>query len=55
VPVGASPRAFILDGTGGYPGVAMYGQDYNFDSSGATRGQTWVSSKNWLVNDTASG
>jgi hypothetical protein len=54
VPVGASPRAFILDGTGGYPGVATYGADCNFDSSSATcGGKTWVSSKNWLVNDTA--
>jgi hypothetical protein len=43
---------FILDGTGGYPGVATYGSDYNFDSSGVTHGQAWVSSKNWLVNDT---
>jgi hypothetical protein len=53
VPVGASPRAFILDGTGGYPGVATYGADYYFDSSGLTHEETWVSSKNWLVNDTA--
>ena len=50
------PRAFILDGTtGGYPGIATYGQDYNFDSSWLTHGETWVSSKKWLVNDTASG
>ena len=53
VPVLTSPRAFILDGAGGYPGIAVYGQNYNFDSSGATHGQTWVSSKNWLVNDMA--
>jgi len=55
VPSLASPRAFILDGTtGGYPGVATYGGDCNFDSSSATTGgKTWVSSKNWLVNDTA--
>ena len=55
VPSTTTPRAFILDGTGGYPGIATYGQSYNLDSSGLTRGQTWVSSKNWLVNDTASG
>jgi len=49
-----SPRAFILNGTtGGYPGVATYGTDYNFDISRLTHGETWVSSKNWLVNDTA--
>jgi hypothetical protein len=39
----------------GIRGVATYGTDYNFDSSGATHGETWVSSKNWLVNDTESG
>jgi hypothetical protein len=44
-----SPRAFIVNGAGGYPGVATYGVDYNFDSSGVTHGQTWVSIKNWLV------
>jgi hypothetical protein len=55
VPVGASPRAFILDGTaGGYPGVATYGTDCNFDdTSPVCAGKTWVSSKNWLVNDTS--
>ncbi len=54
VPPLTAPRAFILDGTtGGFPGVATYGTDYTFDGSGATRGQTWVSSKNWLVNDTS--
>jgi hypothetical protein len=53
VPAGAVPRAFILNGAGGYPGVATYGQNYTFDSSGATHGETWVSSKNWLVADTA--
>jgi hypothetical protein len=44
-----------LDGTtGGYPGVATYGTDCNFDSSSAVcAGKTWVSSKNWLVKDTA--
>ncbi len=47
------PRAFILDDpASGYPGVATYGMDYNFDSSAMTHGQTWVSSKNWLVHDT---
>jgi hypothetical protein len=46
-------NVFILDGAGGSPGVATYGTDYTFDSSGLTKGQTWVSSKNWLVHDTA--
>jgi hypothetical protein len=55
IPVGATPRSFILNGTGGYPGVATYGGNCNFDSSSATcGGKTWVSSKNWLVHDTAS-
>ena len=54
VPVGAAPRAFIVNAApNGYPGVATYGQSYTFDSSGLTHGQTWVSSKNWLVNDTS--
>ena len=55
VPSLASPRAFILDGTtGGYPWVATYGGDCNFDSSSTTcGGKTWVSSKNWLVHDTS--
>jgi len=54
IPVGATPRSFILNGTGGYPGVATYGGNCNFDSSSATcGGKTWVSSKNWLVHDTA--
>jgi len=56
VPSLTSPRAFILNGVGGYPGVATYGGNCNFDSSSATcGGKTWVSSKNWLVHDTASG
>ena len=45
-------NVFILDGAGGSPGVAIYGQDYNFDSSGLTHGATRVSTKNWLANDT---
>jgi hypothetical protein len=45
---------FIRDGTtGGYPGVATYGNDYNFDSSWLTHGENWVSSRNWIVHDTA--
>jgi len=51
-----APRVFIKDGTtGGYPGVATYGGDCNFDSASAgCGGKTWVSSKNWLVNDPGS-
>lgn len=51
VPVGASPRAFILDGAGTTsPGVATYGTNYDFDDA-AGQGETWVSSKNWLVHE----
>jgi len=53
VPELASPREFVLKRDGGYPGVATYGTDCNFDSSSPVcAGKTWVSSKNWLVNDT---
>jgi len=52
VPAGALPyRAFILDGTGGYPGVATYRTDYDFDS-GPGKGESYVSdTEDWLVND----
>jgi len=43
---------FITNGTGGYPGVATYGTDYDFDATDPGKGEAWVSSKNWLVNDT---
>ena len=52
-PTPTGNRSFILDGTGGYPGVATYGQNFTFDGTGVTLGQAWASSKNWLVNDTA--
>jgi hypothetical protein len=52
VPVGTTPRAFIVNGAGGYPGVATYGQTYDFDA-GTGNGSTYVSSKNWLVKDTS--
>lgn len=54
VPVDASPRYFNLDGSGGYPGVVIYGgsgsHPYDFDI-GAGYGEDLVSSKGWLVND----
>jgi hypothetical protein len=55
VPAPHPPQVFILDGTtGGYPGVATYGQTYDFDSDSTGKGEFWVSGKKWLVNDTAS-
>jgi len=50
IPEGVKLRAFILDDAGS-PGVATYGTDYTFDPTGVTKGQTWVSSINWLVQD----
>jgi hypothetical protein len=41
-----------LDGTG-YPGIATYWQTYDFDSRSPQKGEDRVSSKNWLVKDTA--
>lgn len=54
IPSGTSPRSFILDGTGGYPGVAIYGTSYDFDSDPTLTGGTFVSSYDWLVNETHS-
>lgn len=53
VPASATPRVFITDGTGGYPGIATYGTSYDFDA-GLGKGASFVSSTNWLVQDTAS-
>jgi hypothetical protein len=45
-----TPRRFITNGAGGYPGVATYGGTFDFDA-GAGTGSTDVSSTNWLVKD----
>ena len=50
IPNGISPRAFNLDGTGGYPGLVTYGSGYTFDVT-AGAGSDVVSSKNWLINE----
>jgi hypothetical protein len=53
-PPPATNHVFIPDGSGGYPGVATYGTDCNFDSGSVLSvcgGKTWVSGKNWLAND----
>jgi hypothetical protein len=52
VPTG-NQRVFIPDGAGGYPGIATYWQTYDFDSRSPQKGEDRVSSKNWLVKDTA--
>ncbi len=54
-PSGASPREFILDGSGGYPGTATYGTSFDFaiETAGADpTGTGFVSSKDWLINET---
>lgn len=48
----ASPRKFLLDGSGGYPGIASYGSDYDFDSSLTSQGDSLLSSQGWLVEET---
>ena len=45
------PQLFTLDGTGGYPGIVSYGSDYDFDQGSLGKGETLVSSKNWLVKE----
>ncbi len=47
-----SPRVFNDVGSGGYPGVVIYGTSFDFDSDPYSTGGTLVSSKNWLVNAT---
>lgn len=51
VPAGVIPRVFNLSGIGGYPGLVNYGTDYDFDP-GVGKGETYVSSTNWLSNET---
>ena len=55
IPGGATPRTFILDGAGGYAGAAIYGTSYDFDSQSSSLGAGYISSSNWLVNETFSG
>lgn len=50
IPPAVSPRVFNTNGTGGYPGLAIYGTSYDFDSDIYSQGGTLASSKNWLVN-----
>ncbi len=49
---GVTPRVFNADNAAGYPGVVMYGTTYDFDTDWAARGGTYISSKNWVVQDT---
>lgn len=52
IPPGTSPRYGLLDGTGGFPGVATYGISYDFDSSAGSAGDAYISSTGWLTNET---
>lgn len=45
-----TPRVFITDGTGGYPGVLMYGTSVDLDSDPFESGADLVSADNWQVN-----
>ena len=45
---GATPRVFVNDGSGGYPGMVMFNSSYDFDSS-LVQGNGYVSSTNWLA------
>ncbi len=58
VPAATSPRLFNLAGVGGYPGAVLYGSSglspYDFDPDYLGKGETLVSSANWLVNQAAS-
>ncbi len=47
----AVPRKFIIDGLGGSPGLATYGETYVFDGGAVDKGKTLVSSTNWLAQD----
>ncbi|MBI3576964.1 hypothetical protein HY086_02930 [Candidatus Gottesmanbacteria bacterium] len=48
-----SPRVFAKDGAGGYPGIVGYNTSYDFDP-GVGKGETLVSSTNWLVKQPTS-
>ena len=47
---GSCSPLFILNGGGGYPGVALYGGTYDFSASTTSQGTGLVSSTNWLAN-----
>lgn len=52
----AVPRKVLLDGISTFPGVVTYGgssTDYDFSLDTDTKGEAYVSSKNWLANDKA--
>lgn len=47
-----TPRVFNTNGTGGYPGIVIYGTTKDFDSDPFSTGDTLVSSQNWQVDET---
>lgn len=50
IPATATNPYFSLVGDGGTPGIVTYGTDYDFSLSSFDKGETQVSSTNWLVN-----
>jgi len=55
IPASTSPQEYVLDGlpaASGYPGVVTYGVSADFDSDVASTGNGFVSSRDWLVNET---
>ena len=51
IPPSASPRYFVTNGPGGYPGVVAYSASYDFNSAQAWTGRSYVSETGWLVDD----
>ncbi len=52
VPASTSPRYAVLDGDGGAPGIVTYGTTYDFASSLSSTGDSYMSSKRWITNET---
>jgi hypothetical protein len=52
IPSGASPRYFDLAPTGGTAGVVSYGSAYDFANGSSDAGDTYISSPQWLANET---
>jgi hypothetical protein len=52
IPSVASPRYFVRTPTEGTSGVVTYGTSYDFASGTTAQGEAYVSSSQWLANDT---
>lgn len=44
-------RYFMTSATVGSPGIVYYGTDYDFDANVAQKGENYVSTTNWLANE----